>query len=260
MNWTFLLTLYGTAPDGANPLLKHLAAKAKTVLVGSKDESMGYHLFDSDVPDVVAKHEPRPFSYYLFSDSDPDMQSVVNRNTTYFNYLSGQLTEGSNSREIVKHMLNLSAETHQARNYTELLHHRVIRKLHGKFSMVLAQLGALPTFVFSAQKLPLNAWIISYGGMYYLLMSNGLTTADDMEETIIASSDPVRETYFQHTITIPEGSTLALRPVYAITKFRTRIKTYTDKSARKLLIVGYFRRYLQRQCYIEAPNDPSHHS
>lgn len=250
MNWTFLLTLYGTPPDGPNPLLKYLAENSTHVLVGSNDEALGYHLYEGEVPKLIENQQPRPFGYYCFSDTMPDELLVPNRGKTFFNYFHGQLADDEAPRVLLHRLLNLNREgpPPSGTNYTELIHRRVMAGLHGKFSAMIAELGTQHSFIFRNQKLGINAWLICFCGMFYLMVSNNERAANVLEDKIIGGPHDQKETYFQQNLELPPDSTLVLRPVFAIPKFRDRMRAFTDKSTRKLLIVNYFRRYFLRQC------------
>lgn len=255
MNWTFLLTIYGTPPVGPNPLVRHFAETAESMLLVGTDESLGYQVYNKpqhNIPELVVDHQPKPFTHYMFADAAPDVLSVVNKGKTFFSYMAGNLADGKGSATVLtEHMLNINRDGRPpvGTTYTDLLNERVMAQLHGKFSMAIAELGPQPTFIFRSQKLPFKAWLLAYDGMYYMLVSNQENAADDLEAVILGTTDPARETYYQQDLGIPnDDATLALRPVYAITKFRTRIKSYVDKSSRKLLICNYFRHYIRRQC------------
>lgn len=253
MNWTFLLTLYGTPPEGPNPIIQYLGANATHVLIGGAEEHAGYRLHDGDIPALVQTHQPSPFTHYVFASGPPDELVVANRGKTFFSFFTGTLADNEPASTVLKQMLNLNRGTvpPQGTTYTELLEQRVMSHLHGKFSMVIAELGVQPTFIFRGQKLPFKAWLIAYSGMYYMMVSNVENVADQIEDMILTGDDPAKESYFQQNLEVPAETMLVFRPVYAITKFRTRIKSYVDKSARKLLIANYFRRYVCRQC---SPN------
>jgi len=247
MNWTFLLTLYGTPPETPNALLHHLGASAATCLVGSNTETLGYRLYEGGVPALMSTMIARPFSYFVFGDAVPEEMAVVNKGTTLFSYFNGALANAP-SRRVLTSMLNLSSSGTPDANYGKLIHNRVMRGLHGKYSMLLAQLGAQPTFVFASQKLEYSAWLLSYENVYYMLASNSNVVANELEAAVLENRGASAETYYQQILDLPAESTMLLRPVYAITKFRQRIKAYADKNSRKLLIANYFRLYCKRQC------------
>lgn len=249
MNWTFLLPLYET-PSGPNPILQHLAESATHALMRDPDDALGYHLYEGQIADLVADWQLKPFSYGCFSDTAPDELSVVNRGKTMFSFFDGRLVDDAPSRVLLTRMLalNSAGTAKPGSNYMHLVHSRVMSGLHGKFTAMMAELGAQPSFIFRSQKMSFSAWLICYGGVYYFLASNNEILGDQIEERIMQLNTPLKETFFQQRVEIPTDSTLVLRSVYMISKFRERMRDFSDKSSRRLYIVNYFRRYLQRQC------------
>lgn len=266
MNWTVLLTLYGgPAVDEPNAVLQYLGANATHVLIGSAEEvSVKYNLYEGEVPALMDQQRPAPMSYYVFSDTAPDELVVANRGKTLFNYFSGALANMEPNRVVLRHMLDLNRpapdRAPQQTNYTQHIHSQVMSRLHGKFSMVIAELGVQPSFIFRGQKLPFRGWLVCYAGMYYMLLSNQETLATRLEDHILTGIKSHQETYYHQHLELPDEATLVLRPVYLITKFRQRYRSYEDKSSRKLLICSYIRRYTQRQCFVPSPSEELHES
>lgn len=242
MNWALLLTLYGTARSPANPLLKALSNSFSHLLC-TAEEQIGYRLFETGAPQLLEEQVPAPFSYYLLSDASPAEQLVPTKGQSLFSYVVGSL----NTKEMQKRLLSLGRSEGVAKNYTELVASQVLHGLTGKYSMVTAHLGPVPSFLLASNKLDLRVWLLSYDGVYYLLASNTVDLAHRIESSVLKLTDSEQESFFQQDLEVPGSVVLAVRPLYLITKFRQRMSRY-DSSQRKLLICTYIRRYIQRQC------------
>lgn len=202
--------------------------------------------------------------YRVASDQVCSIESP-SRNCVVSNYMVGSVT---NSEEIssfldmvnpaqeeegyaaVKLLMRLNSvrleDGLEPKNYAELVKHRVLDRMTGKWSSCLCYLSDKTKFILSSKGIDIYIYVIHQGRNFILVWTNEETQFERIEKSL---TDEQKENLFCYNMTPMVGKNLLiLTPLYLISKWhKWRQRSMESKRKDKYLVMlALLEKYLNR--------------